>query len=112
MRAGVRAGDFLTQNDENVREHQAAEEYRGDSDPFLASDKSVDRDRVEGPIKQYVQPDRILPPLRASHQEGVQSFTVLVDQANHGRGRPDRLYEMVRIRDDELFDIHDIRDEK
>ena len=112
VRGGMRTGDLLPHDDEDIRKHHPGVEDGRDADPFPAAQEGIDRHDIERSIEEHIQPDGLLPPLRAGHQERVIGGAVGMDDLQHDRRRPGRLAVLDRVRDDQLLQVNDVRDEK
>src|SRR5262249_13873765 len=95
-----------------VCEHHPTVEYRGNANPVFAFDKGIEGKDIEWSVKNHIEPDRIPPPRRTCHQQWIERVSIIVHHLYKQRGRPDWLFVMIWIRDDELLDINNIRDEE
>src|SRR5271157_2207945 len=109
VRRGVRSGDLLTQYNEYIRKQHAPIKNSRNANPFFSTYECINCGTVERTVENHIQPDGVLPPLGSGHEQRIKCLPIRMDQAYHGRRWPGGLLKLIWIRNDQLLDIHGIR---
>jgi hypothetical protein len=103
---------FFTKNDGHAHKHHPGVKNCRGTNPILSFDKRIDRQYIKRSVEKNIDPDGHLPPLRTGYEQWVKGTSIRVDQLDHGSRRPKWLLKMGWVRNDQLFDVHNIRNEK
>ena len=94
----------------DIRDHDRGVDNRGDSDPFASPGVGVYGDDVEGTEEECVDPDGLAPPHGPRHEQGIVIGAEPVREVHDGPRRPNGVFEIGRVDDNELFDIEYVGD--